>query len=48
MPRRVAEIRDALLEEYAVGPERCEQDLRELLEQLSTAGLIEIRAETTA
>jgi hypothetical protein len=48
MPRRVAEIRDALVEEYAVGPEQCEQDLRELLERLAVAGLIEIRAETTA
>ena len=41
-PRTVKEIRDALLEEYDVEPERCEQDLLELLQELSTHELIKI------
>ena len=42
-PRTVNEIRDALLEEYEVEPDRCERDIVALLEQLADAGLIEIR-----
>ncbi len=42
-PRTVSEIRDALLEEYDVEPERCEQDLLVLLQRLATEGLIEVR-----
>lgn len=47
-PRRVQEIRDTLLEEYEVTPERCESDLLALLEKLSAEGLIEISDETAA
>lgn len=42
-PRRVAAIRDAILEEYDVEPERCERDLLALLGELEQAGLIEVR-----
>ncbi len=41
-PKRVAEVRDALLQEYEVEPERCERDLLALLASLADAGLIEI------
>ena len=40
------QIRDALLEEYEVEPDRCEHDIVALFEQLADAGLIEIRDET--
>ena len=42
-PRRVAEIRDAVVKEYEVEPERCQSDLLALLERLRTEGLIEVR-----
>jgi hypothetical protein len=41
-PRTVNEIRDILLEEYEVEPERCERDLLVLLQRLATEGLIEV------
>lgn len=41
---RVAELRDALVEEYGVGADRCERDLVELLENLRERGLVEVRA----
>jgi hypothetical protein len=41
-PRTVAELRDTLVEEYEVEPDRCEADLRELLLELADAGLIEV------
>ncbi len=46
--RRVREIRDALLAEYEVSPERCERDLLALLEKLLGEGLIEVRDESAA
>jgi hypothetical protein len=45
-PRTVNEIRDVLLEEYDVEPERCERDLFVLLDQLATENLIEVKDET--
>jgi hypothetical protein len=45
VPRTVKDIRDVLLNEYDVEPERCEQDLLELLQQLAAEGLIEVRDE---
>src|SRR5215213_5869828 len=42
-PRNVGDIRDILLEEYDVAPERCERDLLALLQQLANEGLIEVR-----
>lgn len=43
-PRSVGDLRDALLEEYDVEAERCEQDLLDLLEKMRVEGLIEVRA----
>jgi Coenzyme PQQ synthesis protein D (PqqD) len=43
MPRKVADIQEALLREYDVEPERCQRDLLALLEDLLGAGLIEVR-----
>jgi hypothetical protein len=43
-PRTVNEIRDILLEEYEVEPERCERDLLVLLQRLAEEGLIEVEA----
>ena len=39
-PKSLAELRDAILQEYDVEPARCESDLRDLLEKLAAAGLI--------
>jgi hypothetical protein len=41
--RSIDEIRDALLREYEVEPERCQSDLLALLERLRAEGLIEVR-----
>jgi hypothetical protein len=41
-PRTVAELRDALLEEYEVDPEHCEHDILLLLQELAAAGLITV------
>jgi hypothetical protein len=42
-PRRVEEIREAVLREYEVEPDRCHSDLLALLERLRAEGLIEVR-----
>lgn len=47
-PRRVSDIRDALLDEYQVETDRCERDLMDLLERLQVEGLIEVRAAASA
>ena len=44
-PRSVKEIQDAILEEYEVDPNQCAHDVLELLQELSTNGLIEILDE---
>lgn len=41
-PRSVAEICDAVLQEYEVEPECCRKDMLALLERLQTEGLIEV------
>jgi hypothetical protein len=41
-PRRISELRDALLEEYEVDADSCERDLLELLQKMRAEGLIEI------
>ena len=41
-PRAVREIRDLLLDEYDVEPERCERDLLALLEELAAEDLVEV------
>jgi Coenzyme PQQ synthesis protein D (PqqD) len=47
-PMNVNDLRDALLEEYDVDPDRCERDLVALLEDITAQGLIEVRNATTA
>ena len=42
-PRSVAELRDAVVREYEVEPERCEADLLALLSELARRGLVEVR-----
>ncbi len=41
-PRMVSEIRDTLLAEYDVEPDRCKQDLFALLKDLANKGLVKI------
>jgi O-acetyl-ADP-ribose deacetylase (regulator of RNase III) len=43
-PQRVADLREALLEEFDVEPARCERDLLELLTKLLAEGMIELQA----
>jgi hypothetical protein len=43
-PKSVGELRDALVEEYEVEPERCEQDLLALLDKMRDEGLIDVRS----
>ena len=45
-PAQVEMIRDTLVEEYDVGPDRCEQDLLALLQDLVDEGLLEVRYQT--
>ncbi len=47
-PRTVNEVRDAIVSEYEVEPDRCERDLVELLGQLNDNGLIQVRNAQTA
>lgn len=47
-PKTLAQIRDAILDEYDVEPDRCERDLRDLLEELTAEHLIEPLAEPAA
>ncbi|MGA2383793.1 MAG: PqqD family peptide modification chaperone [Gemmatimonadales bacterium] len=42
-PITVSAIRDALVAEYDVEPERCGRDLAALLQDLAARGLIEVR-----
>ena len=44
-PRRVAELRDAIVAEYEVAPAVCEADLLKLLDRMAEARLIEVRVE---
>lgn len=45
--RTVRELRDAILREFEVGPDRCEQDLLNLVEELQNQDLIEVRDNAT-
>ena len=42
-PRKVHEIRDAILRVYEVSDEQCERDLFKLLAELAAKGLVEVR-----
>jgi Coenzyme PQQ synthesis protein D (PqqD) len=45
-PRRVSQLRDALVTEYEIEAEQCERDLLELLENMRVEGLIDVRCNT--
>ena len=47
-PRTVKEIRDAVLEAFAVEPDVCERDLVALLRDLAGRNLVELREVATA
>ena len=47
-PRTVHEIRDAILEEYDVDPDRCESDLLVLLRDLAAKELIRTKDEAAS
>jgi hypothetical protein len=47
-PKVVNDVRSALLDEYDVEPERCERDLLNLLVEMTTLRLIEVRNETAS
>lgn len=42
-PRTVAQVRDAILEEYQVEPAECERDVVAMLARLADQKLIEVR-----
>lgn len=44
-PVPLAEIRDTIVAEFDVDPDRCEADLQNLLTELAEAGLIEVADE---
>jgi hypothetical protein len=43
-PKTVEQIKDAILREYDVEPDRCERDVLALLQELAAEDLIEIKA----
>lgn len=45
-PRRVREIRDRILDEYEVHPDRCERELIALLQELAERRLVEVVGST--
>ncbi len=47
-PIRVDHLRDTLLAEYDIAPERLERDLTGLLQQLAAERLIEVRHDAVA
>jgi len=44
--RSVAELRDAVMDEYEVEAERCEREILELLEKMRSEGLIQVVDKT--
>jgi hypothetical protein len=42
-PRKISDLRDAIVDEYDVDTDRCGRDVLELLEKMRDEGLIEIR-----
>ena len=43
VPSKVSDIQGVVLEEYDVDANRCERDLRNLLQKLAAEGLIEVK-----
>jgi len=46
-PRRITELREAILDEFDVDPARCERELMELLTELQGEGMIKVRPRST-
>jgi hypothetical protein len=44
-PKRVSEIRDAIVQEYDVAVDRCERDVVTLLEEMAEQGLVDVRSD---
>jgi hypothetical protein len=44
-PTAIADVQRAIVAEYEVDPERCQQDLIKLLRQMIDAGLVEVRGD---
>lgn len=42
-PKRLSELKEALLREFDVDPSTCEAQLKDLLDELAADGLVEIR-----
>lgn len=42
-PHKIEEIRDTIVQEYGVSPDRCESDVLEFLKLLSEEGLVEVQ-----
>ena len=42
-PRTVAEVRDAIVEEYDVSPEQCEMDVRTLIGEMAENRLVTVQ-----
>ena len=42
-PKRLTELRDAVVREFEVGAAECERDILSLLQSLAKAGLVEVR-----
>ena len=47
-PKKVVEIRDAIVAKYQIESNRCESDILTLLEELAAEGLIEVQDEAVA
>ena len=47
-PTSPDQIRDTILAEYEVEPERCEGDILALLQDMAARGLVEVKHETPA
>ncbi len=45
-PRKVSEIRDIILENFEVDPDRCVRELFDILQKMLASGLIEVKNET--
>jgi hypothetical protein len=46
-PARLADVRNTIVAEYDVEPQRCEADLLALLQKMADTGLIEVRSADT-
>ena len=47
-PKRLSELRDIILREYDVEPERCWRDLERLVQELAAEHLVEVHDEALA